>query len=67
MADIYRTLLEGFFPCSGGCRCPLDTPCPSNARAHRRLARDRVRSRRGARAGLRELDRKAIARNGEGF
>ena len=67
MADHYRRILEGFFPCNGGCRCPMDTPRPSNSRAQRRLRRSRTLSRRGARATLKNLDRRTITREGEGF
>ncbi len=67
MADKYRRILEGFFPCTGGCRCPWDTPCPSNARATRRLSRARVRTRRRARAVLRRADRRSLTRDGDCF
>lgn len=67
MADHYRRILEGFFPCTGGCRCPMDTPCPSNARAQRRLGRTRARTRRRSRAVLRDLDRRTLARDGDCF
>ncbi len=67
MADHYRRILEGFFPCTGGCRCPMDTPCPSNARAQRRLGRTRARTRRRTRAVLRDLDRRSLARDSDCF
>lgn len=67
MADHYRRILESFFPCTGGCRCPVDTPRPSNARAQRRLARSRVRTRRRARAVLRRADLRSLTRDGDCF
>ena len=67
MADKYRRILEGFFPCTGGCRCPADTPHPSNARAQRRLGRTRARTRRRTRAVIRDLDRRSLARDGDCF
>lgn len=40
--------------CKGGIHCPYDRPKPSSSSGARRLAASKVRSRRIARASLRE-------------